>query len=145
MGNKNKLASLCQGSAITVGLILSIAVLFIAYESATVSYGFQTEFRFDIFVIVFVIYEVSIFLGMLVLYALGEIIELLTTLLRNTNMSGTYSQHGRPSNNVSNGKADLLGESSPVVQQSSDVWICKKCNTRNEGLSRYCKDCGEYK
>lgn len=27
----------------------------------------------------------------------------------------------------------------------SDGWICKKCSVKNENISTFCKNCGEYK
>lgn len=35
--------------------------------------------------------------------------------------------------------------STKKVEIKGDSWICPKCNTKNEILSRYCKECGTYK
>ncbi|MBE6912655.1 MAG: hypothetical protein E7473_09030 [Ruminococcaceae bacterium] len=40
------------------------------------------------------------------------------------------------------GNAEKSNESAPP---SSDGWICKKCSVKNDSLSAFCKNCGEYK
>lgn len=85
----------------------------------------------------------SAFLYGLLLYAVGEIAEQLTFSNQNT-----YELYHLLKRLVPPEEKDTSHPIPPApnVKRTADGgWICKKCDTINDGNKSFCRDCGTYK
>ena len=98
----------------------------------------------NLLIILFGIFGAFVFC--LLIYGVGEIIDILEEINENTSGIFAYIKKNVPENK---GK-EMKKESSATyfsapVKTADGGWICKKCGTKNESSTQYCKDCGEYK
>ena len=68
--------------------------------------------------------------GSWAMYALGDIAEGMEYMIYMKKMEANDTRSG-------NGTLQF--------SQNSNGWICDKCNTKNDPLSQYCKNCGKYR
>ncbi|MCI5892459.1 MAG: hypothetical protein MRZ66_03540 [Clostridiales bacterium] len=87
------------------------------------------------------------FIFCLLIYALGEIIEQLECSNSNTyELYQLLKKIAPEEENKTETKKSYLTSSAPTVEKTADGgWICKKCNTKNDGNAQFCKGCGTYK
>lgn len=87
------------------------------------------------------------FIFCLLIYALGEIIDQLVYSNSNTYELYQLLKKTVPEEEKkTEPQKSYLTSSAPTVRKTSDGgWVCKKCNTKNDSNTQFCKDCGTYK
>lgn len=138
---------ICKGTSI---------ILFILAFIGSISLADQITINGDFNWTIFFCGLIISFLFCLQIYAMGEIIDQLEC--SNSNTYELYqlidkSYRDKFSSKKSDFKNDIVNKSysnpyptnSTIGKNANGGWTCKKCNSQNNELAQFCKDCGAYK
>jgi len=123
------IGSICKKTAVVLFVLDIIVTIFLTIASG------------NLLILIFGVF--GGFIPCLLIYAVGEIIDILEEINENTNEIFSYLKKNDQKDEVK--KESGTTYFSAPVKTADGGWICKKCGTKNDSSSQYCKDCGEYK
>ncbi len=138
---ENKVAITCKATAI----IIFILTFFATIISGNLGEG---NYASGVAITVLISTLTSTFISSLLIYALGEIIELLHNIRKNT-----YELHDLNRREIRKKEKgenqSTIGYAAPRTysfeKTSEGSWICKECKAENSTQAIHCKDCGKYR
>lgn len=134
---ENKTARLCKTTAVIIWILGCVASIVLAKDS----------FNFKAFIQVLVTSLLSVFILGLLIYAIGEIIQLLQDQKDRLPHVSTHTAviENNKSGLISNNHSNLLDSANKEQRLYGKDWECRECKTLNPSTALYCKDCGTYR
>ena len=134
---ENKVATTCKATAIIMFIITVITSIIIG-ASSRMNYNSGSSITL----------LVSGFISSLLIFALGELIELLDNIRTNTYELLDLNRReiiDRDKDERQSTSAYASSRTSPIKKTSEGNWICIECEVENKASLIQCKGCGKYR
>ena len=130
-----------------IGIIGSLVCAVVFGRTAPDRWG-ETQFSFLSFILILAVGVLSSFISSLFLYAFGDIADNIQVIASSALETAAAAKATAKAAEQTATSSAPVSSPKPAYSHKTDTagdWVCKKCGTRNDKSTMFCKDCGEYR